>query len=109
MAGKTVEISPPIRLLVKRIGEKLAPVEVILFGSRAKGDAFNSSDWDLLVISNRFEGLSFRERMDKVLSLIEKPVGQDVEVFCYTENDIQKRKNELGLVRDALETGIPIK
>lgn len=36
--------------LLRRIVEALAPVEVWLFGSRARGDAEAQSDWDVLVI-----------------------------------------------------------
>lgn len=108
MAAKTITVDARIKKLVYCIKKEFQNSKVILFGSRAKGDAFNFSDWDLLVISNAFEGVSFRDRMDKILSLIEKPIGNDVEVFCYTEKEIKKRKKELGLIKTALETGIAL-
>lgn len=45
------EIDPPAQLapFVARLGS-LAPVELWLFGSRARGDARADSDWDLLVV-----------------------------------------------------------
>ncbi|RMF27351.1 MAG: nucleotidyltransferase domain-containing protein [Chloroflexi bacterium] len=43
------EIKPVIEALRKGLGESL--IAVVLFGSRARGDATPASDWDLLVIT----------------------------------------------------------
>lgn len=40
----------PIRALLHRIEERYHPEEIWLFGSRARGDARPTSDWDLLVV-----------------------------------------------------------
>ncbi|KYF67449.1 hypothetical protein BE11_41785 [Sorangium cellulosum] len=40
----------PIETLLARIQEKYRPEQVWLFGSRARGDARATSDWDLLVV-----------------------------------------------------------
>lgn len=40
----------PIEPLLRRIEEHFHPVEVWLFGSRARGDANDESDWDLFVV-----------------------------------------------------------
>ncbi len=40
----------PIGTLLARIEEKYRPEQVWLFGSRARGDARATSDWDLLVV-----------------------------------------------------------
>lgn len=40
----------PIGTLLARIKEKYHPEQIWLFGSRARGDARPTSDWDLLVV-----------------------------------------------------------
>jgi uncharacterized protein len=47
--GNEVDVEPIARLL-QRIGEEFTPVEVRLFGSRARGDGGPTSDWDLFVV-----------------------------------------------------------
>ena len=46
------EIDPPAKIapFVARLKPGLAPVELWLFGSRARGDARPDSDWDILVV-----------------------------------------------------------
>jgi predicted nucleotidyltransferase len=45
----TVDITP-LRELLARIRDRYDPEQVWLFGSRARGDANEQSDWDLLVV-----------------------------------------------------------
>ena len=41
---------PALASLLSRIAETFQPDDVLLFGSRARGDASAESDWDLLVL-----------------------------------------------------------
>jgi predicted nucleotidyltransferase len=43
----SVEVPPP---LLEAVVRRYDPVQVILFGSRARGDAGPDSDWDLLIV-----------------------------------------------------------
>jgi predicted nucleotidyltransferase len=47
--GSTVDVSA-IEGLLARIEQEFRPYQVWLFGSRARGDARERSDWDLLVV-----------------------------------------------------------
>ncbi len=46
---KSIDLSP-IKSLIALILERCKPVSVWLFGSRARGQAREDSDWDLLVV-----------------------------------------------------------
>jgi len=48
-------LSQPLAEIVRRIVEALNPDRIILFGSRARGDARPDSDYDLLVVKDTTE------------------------------------------------------
>jgi predicted nucleotidyltransferase len=47
--GNAVDVEP-IAHLLRRIVHEFTPIEVRLFGSRARGESEASSDWDLFVV-----------------------------------------------------------
>jgi uncharacterized protein len=47
--GQSLDVRPIDRLLA-RIIDEFRPVEIWLFGSRARGESNAGSDWDLLVV-----------------------------------------------------------
>ena len=68
------------RLLGRRCAEELGAVRVLLFGSRARADWHRSSDCDVLVVSDAFEGMTLsdrwkaiHDRWDRVVEL--NPIG----------------------------------
>ncbi|MBI2597841.1 MAG: nucleotidyltransferase domain-containing protein [Candidatus Diapherotrites archaeon] len=108
MAGKKIASSKQIEQLVGKIKKQFKPTIVKLFGSRTGKDYLKDSDWDLLIVSEKFEGTPYRERIDKILELSDKPIGQDIEPFCYTPKEINERKKQLGIINTALKTGIDL-
>jgi predicted nucleotidyltransferase len=46
---RSIDIDP-IRPILARVVERWHPLQIWVFGSRARGDACSSSDWDLLAI-----------------------------------------------------------
>ncbi|MHA1369876.1 MAG: nucleotidyltransferase domain-containing protein [Promethearchaeota archaeon] len=81
--------------------------QVILFGSRARGDHFTTSDYDILLVSNDFEGMLFSERVASVLDHWHwYPV--EVDVICLTPGEFNKKKGQIGIIREAVREGIEI-
>jgi len=60
MGGKGPE---EIRGFVRKVKERFGPAVIILFGSRARGEELKHSDYDLIVVSRKFEGMPFLERL----------------------------------------------
>ena len=75
---------------IQLLKRQLLPNEkVILFGSQARGDAREDSDWDLLVLLDK-EKRNFNEDYDKYgypFSEIGDRYGTYVSVKIYTEKD----------------------
>ena len=103
MAERTREI----RRFLSAIKKKFRPSKVILFGSRARGDYMEESDYDLLIVSNEFAKYDWRERIIEVIKLADGKFSLDV--ICLTEEEFEKRKKELSIVNEAVKEGVTLK
>jgi predicted nucleotidyltransferase len=70
--------------IVRRIVETAQPEKIILFGSRARGDARPNSDFDVLVIKESSEP-SYRRDAPLYVALADLPVEVDVLVAEWAE------------------------
>ena len=62
MAGDNfVALQEVVTALKQALGQRL--IGVVLFGSRARGDAYETSDWDLLVIARDLPERSFARHL----------------------------------------------
>jgi len=77
--------------------------KAILFGSRARGDELMDSDYDLLLVSDAFEPLDWRERITEVLRCWDLNTG--LEVLCYTSKEFARKVMEIGIVAEAVREG----
>jgi predicted nucleotidyltransferase len=73
--------------IVRRIVETAQPEKIILFGSRARGDARPDSDFDLLVIKESDEP---RYRRDARLYLALAGLNAPVDVMVYTPSEVRE-------------------
>jgi hypothetical protein len=87
-----------------RLRDRLAPLQAIAFGSRVRGDALSTSDLDLILVSPWFPQTPFLRRPVAVLELLDYPAG--LELLCYTPEEFEQKRTELGIVRVALQEGI---
>lgn len=86
--------------------EQLAPLRVIAFGSRVRGDALSTSDLDLILVSPGFGAVPFLKRPVLVAELLGYPGG--LELLCYTPEEFEEKRHELGIVHVALAEGITL-
>lgn len=93
---------------LKKLREALAQAPlplalVLLFGSRARGEALLESDWDLLVVSPAFRGMDYPER----LLLLHRALPlRHVEYVALTPEEWAARREEVGVVGEAAREGI---
>lgn len=76
-----------VRDILRRIVDAAQPEKVILFGSRARGDAHPNSDYDLLVIKQSDEP-RYRRSASLYVALADLPV--EVEVMVYTPQEVEE-------------------
>jgi uncharacterized protein len=90
--------------LIRRV---YAPQRLIVFGSRSVGLAREESDIDLIVVSEKFRGVTYPNRMGDFLIDIEPDVH--VDAICYTPEEFDKALvAQSSFIRDAVAHGLQI-
>ncbi len=77
---------------------------VIVFGSRARGEADQWSDLDVIVVSGSFNGRRFVDRAGDLLEAVNSPL--ELEPLCYTPEEFDRKRRQPGIVATACEEGI---
>jgi predicted nucleotidyltransferase len=80
-----------------------APEGLWFFGSRISGKAKKGSDIDLILVSKKFKGQKFIYRMGDFLKNID--YQKHIDAICYTPEEFEKKKKEIGIIQDALKNG----
>lgn len=60
-----------------------AEADVVLFGSRARGEARSDSDWDILILTNQAANLQVEKTFRHKLFELELEFGQAISTFIY--------------------------
>ena len=103
---KTAALIQNLAAFKKRLAKTMDVEKMILFGSHARRQAGQSSDVDLILVSNDFESQRFRFRplqLYKYWSL-----RLPVDFLCYTPKEFEERSRRITIVREALSHGIEI-
>ena len=104
--GKVKIENEEVKKFIETVKKKFEAEKIIWFGSRVRGNHLQESDFDFIIVSKKFEGIPFRERIIKVLNLTKKPWLFDV--LCYTPDEFERKKKEIGIVSEALREGITL-
>lgn len=101
MGGKGAE---EIKDFLNKINAKFHPDTIILFGSRARGDYLKDSDYDLIIVSPKFQDVHFLERIYQLLEFWD--YDWDVDILPYTPEEFEKKKKQIGIVNQAVKEGL---
>lgn len=104
MGGKTD--NEKVKEFAGRVRKDFPDAQVIFFGSRAKGNALQESDFDAIVVSGSFAGMNFFKRIEKMYDYWTE--NAPLEVFCYTPKEFEEKKKQIGLVQEAIKTAIAV-
>lgn len=91
----------------KAIHEKNPDAEVILFGSHARGDWNENSDWDVLVLldQEKVDRQMEREYQDALFDL-ELQIGEPITVYVFTKNDWELKHSVTPFYQNIAKEGI---
>ncbi len=89
------------------VHQNFSPSKIILFGSQATGKARKDSDYDFVVISPKFKKIEWEERGAKIYYL-KRNIPAAMDIICLTPEEFEKKKNKLGVIREAVREGIEI-
>ena len=64
------------------------------------GDYLEGSDWDVVVVSDKFAGILFLERATSALKKL--PIRR-VDLLCYTKEEFNQKAEEIEVVSDAIK------
>ena len=98
-----------IQLIRHKVNQLDNTAEVILYGSRARGDNKRDSDWDVMILLSR-------ENVDKKVEQtfrhhlldIELEIGVPISVFVYSKSDWEGKYSITPLFKSIKKEGIMI-
>ena len=82
--------------------------DVILYGSRARGDERPDSDWDILIRTNNAADIVTERKFRNKLYDLELETGEALSVFVYSKIDWQTRQRITPFFHNVSREGIRI-
>lgn len=92
-----------LALFLNRVKIRFPDAKVFLFGSRARGDFLLESDVDVLIISDGFKDIFWPRRLGLISEMWDGFVV--LEPLCYTPEEFEKKRKQLGVVSQAIKEG----
>jgi predicted nucleotidyltransferase len=94
-------------ILRSRLRQLLPDAEVILFGSRARGDAWDSSDSDLLIIVGDQFSVSEKRKLASAIQNDLAASGIDADILVRSNVEVDVAKRRIGsVVHEAFKEGL---
>jgi predicted nucleotidyltransferase len=80
------------KLIRKHVNAVDPTAEVILYGSRARGDEKQDSDWDILILIDKTANLMTERKFRDQLYDLELETGEVFSVFVYSKSDWETKQ-----------------
>ena len=96
-----------ITKLIKRNISDIDPyAQIILFGSRARGDESPESDWDLLILTDYPVNLEMEKQFRNHLYDLELETGEPFSLFAYSKNDWNTKQKVTPFYNNVTKDGV---
>ena len=96
---------PRIADFLKEVRKKFNISQAIVFGSRARDEHLKDSDYDIILVSEDFRDIFFSKRSALMYDFW-RHWPLEIEPLCYTHEEFEAKKNQLGIVAEAVREGI---
>lgn len=103
MNVRTKHISQLIRQYISEV-EPLS--EVILYGSRARGDERKDSDWDILVLLEQDDNIQTERKLRNKIYDLEIETGESFSVFVYSKKNWNTKQRVTPFFRNVSREGL---
>ncbi len=103
MKAKSQHITRMIRDYIDTIDPT---TDVILYGSRARGDEKKDSDWDLLILTEYSTNLMTERKFRDKLYDLELETGEAFSVFVYSKSDWQTKQRITPFYHNVSQEGL---
>lgn len=80
--------------------------QVILYGSRARGDSHTDSDWDILILTDNTVDLVTEKRFRDKLYDLELETGEAISVFIYSKKEWETKQRISPFYENVTQEGI---
>lgn len=96
-----------LELIKSKIGRKNPSAEIILFGSRARGQENKNSDWDIMILLNtpHVNRSTEREYREEIFE-VELETGEPISTFVFSKQDWENKYSITPLFQNIQKEGI---
>ncbi|HXL56457.1 MAG TPA: nucleotidyltransferase domain-containing protein [Chitinophagaceae bacterium] len=99
------EILESIKSTIKEI---VPDANIILFGSRARGDWHEESDWDILVLTKNKVSKDVEKKIHDKLFMLSVQIASFINILIVYEEDWEQSPSYYSLYQSVSEEGIQI-
>lgn len=94
-------------MIYDRVKQKDPDAEIILFGSRARAQETNNSDWDILILLNNLEvPRKLEKEFRDELYTIELETGEPISTFVFSKSEWEGKHKYTPLYQNIKRDGI---
>ena len=94
-------------MILNSVKRKDPNAEIILFGSRARSQETNDSDWDILILLNKAEvSRNLEKEFRDELYNIELEIGEPISTFVFSKMDWEGKHKHTPLYQNVKRDGI---
>jgi predicted nucleotidyltransferase len=97
---------PNLQKITELLKSEFQPLRLFLYGSRANGTPRADSDYDFVMVLEKFDSKNRYEMMSRISSLFHQELNVEVQVWTYSAKDFDDWKDEFSSIPEtALNTG----